>query len=135
MLQRSTTTARVGSTRRTTRAIQPREEKETEEQDGEYDDLLHQRTHETGPETEAEAPPSGHCRCDSGATSRYRVDGRVAPSGCGGRAAGSQPGGAAPMCAAVLKDLRRKLKEVELEANKMRAERAAVEKRDRLVSW
>ncbi|CAM9316370.1 unnamed protein product [Ectocarpus fasciculatus] len=69
---------------------------------------------------------------DSGATSRFRVDGRVPPSGGVGEAGKPWPGGGAPMCTAVLKDLRRRLKEAELEAKEMRAERAAVDKRDRL---
>eukprot|EP00903_Cladosiphon_okamuranus_P012512 g11716.t1 len=66
---------------------------------------------------------------DNGATSsRFRVDGRVARPVPGA----SSSGGGEPMCAAVLKDLWRRLKEAELEAQAMRAERAAVDKRDRL---
>ncbi|CAM9928331.1 unnamed protein product, partial [Hapterophycus canaliculatus] len=106
------------------------EEKEKEEQREGYDVAPHQRPFETGlfrPETDAHRLPSGYARRDGAVTTRFRVDGRVAPNACGVRVAGSQPGGGAPMCAAVLKDLRRRLKEVEVEANQMRAERAAVE--------
>lgn len=68
---------------------------------------------------------------DNGAaSSRFRVDGRVTRPVRGD----SSPGRGAPMCAAVLKTLRRRLKEAELEARAMRAERAAADKRERLVS-
>lgn len=119
------------------RMPQQEEKRGEDEREGRYDVPLHQRTCEAGvyfPEADVPKPCPGYSRGDGEVTSGYRVDGRVAPSGCGGRAARSQPGGGAPMCAAVLKDLRRRLKEVELEAKEMRAERAAVEKRDRLVS-
>eukprot|EP00752_Nemacystus_decipiens_P004987 g4535.t1 len=72
----------------------------------------------------AARPASG----TSGASSRFRVDGRIARPARGD----SSPGGGAPMCAAVLKDLRRRLKEAEQEARAMRAERAAADKRDSL---
>ncbi|CAM9333740.1 unnamed protein product [Scytosiphon promiscuus] len=105
------------------------------EQEAESDVPLHPRTFETKAfRLDADAPKSRreYSAGDRGITSRYRVDGRVAPSACAERVAGSHPGGGVAISAAVLKDLRRRLKEVELEAKEMRAERAAVEKRDRL---
>ena len=69
-----------------------------------------------------------------GASSRFRVDGRITRPARGDPWSPAGGSGGAPMCAAVLKDLRRRLKEAELEARAMRAERAAVDKRDRLVS-
>lgn len=71
-----------------------------------------------------------------GVSSKFRVDGRFTRPGGRGREPLPPPmsGGGVPMCAAVLKDLRRRLKEAELEARAMRAERTAADKRDRLVS-
>ncbi len=79
-----------------------------------------------------EYTPTAASRCSGGgggASGRFRVDGRVVRSGVGAASTGE----GTPMCAAVLKDLRRRLKEAELEAREMRAERAAMDKRDRLV--
>lgn len=104
------------------------------EKEGNEDSETCPKQHNYGTGVLQQAEASATACGDSGATSRFRVDGRVPQSGSGGEAGKPWPGGGAPMCAAVLKDLRRRLKEAELEAKEMRAERAAVDKRERLVS-
>ncbi|CAM9119086.1 unnamed protein product [Ectocarpus sp. 4 AP-2014] len=102
------------------------------EKEGNQDSETCPKQHKYGTGALQQAEASATACVDSGATSRFRVDGRVPPSGSVGEAGKPWPGGRAPMCAAALKDLRRRLKEAELEAKEMRAERAAVDKRDRL---
>ncbi|CAN0394256.1 unnamed protein product [Ectocarpus sp. 12 AP-2014] len=102
------------------------------EKEGNQDTETCPKQHKYGTGALQQAEASARACVDSGATSRFRLDGRVPPSGSVREAGKPWPGGGAPMCAAVLKDLRRRLKEAELEAKEMRAERAAVDKRDRL---
>ncbi|CAN0007302.1 unnamed protein product, partial [Ectocarpus sp. 6 AP-2014] len=104
----------------------------TGEKEGNQDSEMCPKQHKYSTGALQQAEPSATACVDGGATSRFRVDGRVPPSGSVGEAGKPWPSGGTPMCAAVLKDLRRRLKEAELEAKKMRAERAAVDKRDRL---
>lgn len=69
-------------------------------------------------------------RSSAAAGSKFRVDGRVAATAAVNGSA--VPG--VPALTAALRDLRRRLREAELEVKDMREERVSVEKRDRRVS-
>ncbi|CAB1120922.1 unnamed protein product [Ectocarpus sp. CCAP 1310/34] len=102
------------------------------EKEGNKDSEICPKQHKYGTGALQQSDASATACVDGGTTSRFRVDGSVPVSGSVGEAGKPWASGGAPMCAAVLKDLRRRLKEAELEAKEMRAERAAVDKRDRL---